>query len=130
MIRRVQNISLHVDSGDICENRRIGIGRRVGTLGGQVLFNSLLEGICAWQVAELMLLQTKEGVLGWLMTHARRFVHINPNTVNVEAAFGAVERFKFLVPISEFTGKGELEEKDSKACTYSAILGWNQSGEA
>ena len=59
----------------------------------------LLEGVCAGIVAELNnKVSQAKFTNARLATYARRLVHVDPGTINVQASVWVVEEFELVVP--------------------------------
>ena len=82
----------------------------------KVLLNGLLEGVIAWEDAELLLWSgewvyyEKEGKSAYISG----LIHVNPSSVNVESCSWVVEELEFICPVpSEKTlsslGSGRLK---------------------
>ena len=84
--------------------------------GREVLFASLLEGICTRVIAELHRGQWRDNSEG-TDAYARRFVHVNPSTVDVQSSLRTVEHLELVVPVAIAIIRHERHEKQSS--TYS-----------
>ena len=59
----------------------------------------LLEGVCAWIVAELTnKVSQARARNARSATYARRLVHVDPGAINVQASVRVVEEFELVVP--------------------------------
>jgi hypothetical protein len=70
----------------------------------EVLIPGLLEWVVAREVAELNDVENVSKELldeDKVITYVGGFVHVNPNTINVDTIFWAVEGLELGVPISE-----------------------------
>ena len=106
-IGRVQNILItsFVLSHDrlLAEDGRIVHWGRVRAWWWQVLLNGLLEGVIAWEVAELSLWSGEWEYDGKkterVRTYISRLVHVNPSSADVESFSRVVEELEFIGPI-------------------------------
>jgi hypothetical protein len=74
---------------------------RVRAWWWEVLLNGLLEGVIAWEAAELLLWSSeweydeKEGKSAYVSG----LVHVNPSSVDIEPCSRVVEELEFICPV-------------------------------
>lgn len=64
-----------------------------------------------------------------MITYTRRFIHVNPNTVNVNAILGIVEQLELIRPETIVQQSVAYLVAPADVLTHSWVSGWNQSAD-